>query len=228
MSKKRIKVDLFKIIFDSLSNDTSSLELYAHRKQSTVMKVLFICHKFQLQFLHNIVDKTPLMQHILFCWIDFFFSIISTKKFKFSWFFVVDCCRKIYCFVSRTRCELSRSSFGKKCFFLIRHLVDNKKKIFQKSLNKVEMTIKRDGSTWFEVVLLLCLCWLPQNISESAGAVLFHSQKNLIAKRSKNLNTLTFFGRLNRNIKKVLEFDSLCLAHILKSIIVFVPWKERK
>ena len=64
------------------------------------------------------------------------------------------------------------------------------------------MTIKRDGSTWFEVVLLLCLCWLPQNITESAGAVLFHSQKNLIAKRSKNLNTLTFFGRLNRNIKK--------------------------
>ena len=87
-------------------------------------------------------------------------------------------------------------------FFLIRHLTDDKKGIFQKSLNKVEITIKRDGSTWFEVVLLLCLCWLPQNISESAGAVLFHSQKNLIAKRSKNLNTLTFFGRLNRNIKK--------------------------
>ena len=87
--QKGNKVDLFKIIFDSLSNDTSSLELYAHRKQSTVMKVLFICHKFQLQFLHNIVDKTPLMQHILFCWIDFFFTI-STKKFKFSWFFIVD------------------------------------------------------------------------------------------------------------------------------------------
>ena len=111
--------------------------------------------------------------------------------------------------------------------FLISHLTDNKKKIFQESLNKVEITIKRDGSTWFEVVLLLCLCWLPQNISESAGAVLFHSQKNLIAKRSKNLNTLTFFGRLNRNIKKVLEFDSLCLAHILKSIIVRAMKREK-
>ena len=80
-----------------MSVDTSYLELYAHRKQSTVMKVLFICHKFQLQFLHNIADKTPLMQLYFSSnfFVELIFSTFSTKNFKYYWWIFLVCCSSI-------------------------------------------------------------------------------------------------------------------------------------
>ena len=80
-------------VLNSSLLDTSYLELYAHRKQSTVMKVLFICHKFQLQFLHNIADKTPLMQ----------------LTFLLNWFFFSHFPRKVQILVI-FQCSLSQKS----------------------------------------------------------------------------------------------------------------------
>ena len=169
------------------------------------MKVLFICHKFQLQFLHNIADKTPLMQ--LYFNSNFFVELIfstflrktSNTTGEFFLFVFLAFCRKILCLVDVHEWKQYIEVGHFNCFMLIDLYFDFK--ILVELWKRLEWQYcwkrttkyscdydqkEEDCCCNFTPSTTVVVLQIWSKLTSSKYQSGFDSQKNL-AKRSKNL-----------------------------------------